>query len=297
VFRVVEVGAGPGTLAATVLAAEPACRAALRYVLVDSSPAQRAGQAERLALTDPHVAFASAPEPDDDAPAVELPAGPIVVSLADWPRLPTPCVVLANELLDNLPVDLAERTRSGWAEVRVGLEGDDLAEVLVPGLGEVTRRAEALAPAAAVGAQIPVADHGARWVRAAREVAGRGGRVVAVDYGDTTASLAARPVREWLRTYRDHQRGGPPLLDLGTQDITCEVPVDQLPTPADDRSQADWLTAHGIEALVAEGRRGWQERAAVGDLAAVRARSRVTEAEALLDPSGLGGFRVLVWVP
>ena len=34
---------------------------------------------------------------------------------------------------------------------------------------------------------------------------------------------------------------------------------------------------------------------AIGDLEAVKARSRVGEAEALLDPSGLGAFRVLEW--
>ena len=71
-----------------------------------------------------------------------------------------------------------------------------------------------------------------------------------------------------------------PLEDLGAQDVTCEVCVDQLAevaAPASDRSQADWLRAHGLDELVAEGRAIWQERAAIGDLAAVRARSRVNE--------------------
>ena len=82
---------------------------------------------------------------------------------------------------------------------------------------------------------------------------------------------------------------------LGEQDITCEVAVDQLPPPAQDRSQADWLRVHGIDELVEEGRAIWRERAAIGDLEAMRARSRVTEADALLDPAGLGAFRVLEW--
>ena len=73
------------------------------------------------------------------------------------------------------------------------------------------------------------------------------------------------------------------------------LPVDQLPVPAQDRSQTDWLRAHGIDELVEEGRAIWRERAAIGDLQAIRARSRVTEAEALLDPMGLGGVRVLEW--
>ena len=101
-----------------------------------------------------------------------------------------------------------------------------------------------------------------------------------------------------MRTYRQHERGGSPLEALGTQDITCEVAVDQLGVaPTADRSQAEWLRAHGIEELVEEGRRIWRERAAIGDLAAVKARSRVTEADALLDESGLGAFRVLEWTP
>jgi SAM-dependent MidA family methyltransferase len=88
------------------------------------------------------------------------------------------------------------------------------------------------------------------------------------------------------------------LDDLGAQDVTCEVAVDQLATvraPISDRSQAEWLRAWGIDELVAEGRRTWHERAHLGDLEAVKARSRATEAEALLDPSGLGRFRVLEW--
>ena len=74
------------------------------------------------------------------------------------------------------------------------------------------------------------------------------------------------------------------------------VAVDQLPSPTTDRSQADFLAAHGIGALVDEGRRIWAERAHLGDLEALRGRSRIAEAEALTDPAGLGAFRVLEWV-
>ena len=49
-----------------------------------------------------------------------------------------------------------------------------------------------------------------------------------IDYAATTADLAARPQEEWLRTYRGHARGGPPLADLGAQDVTSEVATDQL---------------------------------------------------------------------
>lgn len=295
VFVVVEAGAGPGSLARSVLHAGPDCAGALRYVLVESSAAQRASHAERLALDDPSAAFASVPEPDDEH-VVARPIGPIVVSLPELPRLPGPCIVVANELLDNLPFGLAERRPEGWAEVFVGVDGPALAEVLLPLDGAAATMLDGLAPTAAVGARVPLQRAAAVWLRDALGLAGPEGRLVVLDYARSTADLAARPWGDWVRTYRRHDRGGSPLERLGEQDITCEVAVDQLtPAPTSNRSQAAWLHAHGIEALVEEGRRTWQERAAIGDLAAVRARSRVTEAEALVDPEGLGAFRVLEW--
>ena len=213
------------------------------------------------------------------------------MSLPDLPRLPGPCVVLANELLDNLPFGLLERTATGWAEVRVGLDGDDLVEVPRPD-GRPTPTStprSALASRASRRRRPGCAD--------ARALAGPGGRVVALDYASTTAELAQRPWTEWVRTYRGHAQGRPlRSRRLGTQDITCEVAVDQLPAPAADLV-AGRLAAgprHRRPRGRGSGRTG-SERAAVGDLAAVRARSRVTEAAALLDQGGLGAFRVLEW--
>ncbi len=286
---VVEAGAGPATLARTVLVAGPECAPALRWVLVERSTAQRERHAAHLPLVPP--AFAFAPE-DEDSP-IETPAGrgPLVVSLAELPRLAGPCVVVANELLDNLPFDLWERRGGSWWEVRVGAE---LREVVVP-----AEPPSWLAPVpAAEGARVP-AQGGARdWLRDALDLArvDEGGRVCAWDYCSTTADLAARPPDEWLRTYRGHRRGGSPLDAPGSQDVTVEVCLDQLASvraPSSVSSQADWLRAHGIEVLLAEA-----QAAAPGparDLAALRVRSRLNEAPALLEPSGLGGFAVAEW--
>jgi SAM-dependent MidA family methyltransferase len=253
-FTVVEAGAGRGALAKAVLAAAPACGPALRYVAVERSAALRA----------------------------QHPAG--VDSAAAMPAEPFAGVILANELLDNLPFGLLERMADGWAEVHVDA---DLREVLVPVDSEVE------APA---GARIPVQRAARAWVEAALALV-RPGRVVAVDYADTTGSMARRPWTDWVRTYRSHGRGTHPLEDLGLQDITCEVAVDQLPPAAQNRSQAEFLRAYGIDELAADARAAWHERAHIGDLQALMARSRVHEAAALTDETGLGAFRVLEWAP
>jgi SAM-dependent MidA family methyltransferase len=307
-FVVAEAGAGAGTLCRTVLAATPECAAALRYVLVERSGAQRRLHAEHLRLEDPALAFAPV-DPDTEAPVAGSPSGPICVSLPELPRVAGPAVVLANELLDNLPFGLAERRDGAWCEVRVDLDAAAGAGAGRGGAGRLVERTvpldperaavlDRLAPGAPAGARVPLQAAARAWLRDALAVAGHGGRVAVVDYATTTADMAARSPSEWLRTYRGHARGGALLDDLGAQDVTCEVAVDQLALvrpPSSDTSQDEWLRIHGLDDLVDEARRTWAERAHRGDLAALAARSRVTEAEALTDRSGLGAFRVLEW--
>jgi len=292
-FVVIEGGAGPGSLALAVLTAAPECAPALTWVLVERSAAQRGLHPQRLPVVEPFVAL----PPVVDGDALEPGTGPRVASLAELPAGRHTGVVLANELLDNLPFDVAERTADGWAEVLVGVAHDALLEVLVPLDDRRSQLLDDLLPDAPVGVRLPVQEQAGAWLRAAIDVLERG-RVVVVDYTATSAMLADRGQGGWLRTYRAHGQGGSPLEAIGSQDITADVDVDQLARirrPDLQRTQAAFLVAHGIEALVEEGRRIWSERAHLGDLAAVRARSRVGEAEALLEPTGLGGFGVLEW--
>ena len=296
-FVVVEAGAGRGALAKAILAAAPACAPALRYVLVERSPALRAAAEELLVVEPAANVLGGVGDDEDDAPLAGAGSGPVVTVLDELPAVTFRGVVLANELLDNLPFDLVERSATGWEEVRVGVRGDRLVEVLVVAEGGLAREADALAPDAAVGARIPVQRGTREWLSRALGLL-VAGRVVVVDYADDTASLAARPWQEWLRTYRSHGRAGHPLEAPGTADITCEVAVDQLAvvrSPDLDRPQAEWLDSHGIDLLVEHAKERWRAGAHVGDLAALAARSRVGEADALCDPAGLGAFRVLEW--
>lgn len=308
-FVVIEAGAGPGSLVAAILGARSACAPALRYLLVERSAPMRQAQAAKLTLEPGAQVLGAAAVPGanaddfDASPPLVTGMGPLLASLLQSPAGPFTGVVLANELLDNLPFRLLQRTgdatepvegRGGWAEVYVD---EHLAEVLIPISGEEAALAQALAPEAKAGARIPLQDEARTWLRAALACLGRG-RVVCIDYADTTASMASRAPQEWVRTYRSHGRGGNPLVNLGRQDITCEVAVDQLAitrATTSNRSQADFLAAHGLDDLVASARQRWTERAQIGDLEALRARSRVGEAAALSDPAGLGAFRVLEW--
>lgn len=289
-YVVVEAGAGAGTLALSVLAARPRCAPALRYLLVERSAALRERQAEHLALAEPSTALGVAGCGD----------GPVVASLAELPSVPFVGVVLANELLDNLAFDLAVRVAGGWDEVRVGLDDDgSLRRHAVAAPDELVRTLSQLVPDAPVGTVVPVQRHAAAWVTEAVGLVERG-RVVVVDYAvAATSELLDREPESWLRTFKGHERMGDPLLDLGQADITVDVCLDQIERAAGPvtslSTQAGWLAAHGIDELVEEGRQAWAAGAAVGDLAALAARSRVREAEALLDPSGLGGFLVAEW--
>jgi SAM-dependent MidA family methyltransferase len=273
-------------------------------VLVERSPALRAGHAEHLPVSDPALAFPPRAGDDDDDEEVlddrAVGTGPRVVSLAELPAFAVVGVVVANELLDNLAFALVERAEQGWYDVRLGLTdgGLPLVETLVPTGTADAALASRVAPDAAPGARIPLQRAAAAWLDEALSRVERG-RVVVIDYASTTPELAARPWTEWVRTYRAHGPGGAPWAELGSQDITCEVDKTQLAlarVPDVERTQADFLDAHGLAELVAEGRRQWEEQAHIGDLDALRARSRVAESEALVDPNGLGAFAVLEWV-
>lgn len=184
-------------------------------------------------------------------------------------------VIVGNELLDNLAFGLLERTPEGWRPVHIAADGSTRPD--------------------AGGARVPVAAAAAAWVLDARSRLRPGGRLVCFDYADTTAALAARPWTDWVRAFAGHERVEHPFADPGTRDVTVVVPWDQLPPPDQVTDQASWLRRHGIDELVAEGKRHWAEHAAAPDLTAMRMRSRVAEAEALLDPGGLGAFWVGEW--
>lgn len=281
-FVVVDAGAGPGTLARTIRVAEPECAAVLRYVLVERSASQRALHADHL------PGWQGEPIDIDEWVNGRGEGVPVFASSTRIPASITG-VIIANELLDNLAFDVVRRVGESFERIEI-VDGEPvatpIAEAPLPFVVD---------PDLPVGVWVPDQSNARCWVRDALAAIERG-RLVVFDYGAPTADLSTRDDLGWVRTYRGQARGDAPFDAPGTQDITTDIALDQITfgQPATSLTQAQYLRDAGIDELVDEGRRVWSERSTT-DVVALRARSRVNEAEALLDPEGLGAFITLEW--
>lgn len=249
-WTVYDVGCGPNTLLKAVRRARPAEERPWRLVGIDRADPAAGGS--------------------DDAGGIER--------AAELPEDLSGSVVLANELLDNLPFRVIERSAGGeWFEVHV----DDGTEHLL-----LTDVRLDIPP----GSRAPAIVAAAEWCR--ETLARKPARLCLFDYGTaTTGQLAERG--DWLRTYRRHQRSDDPFVDTGRWDITTDIAVDQLPPGAMVTTQAEFLRRWGIDDLVREGREYWRSNAARPNVTAIAMRSRISEAEALTDPAGLGSWLVV----
>lgn len=259
-FRLVEVGAGSGSL----------LRPLLDEVDVDAL-AVEASPAARAALS---------------------PMVPVSEGLPDRIR----GVVIANELLDNLPMALAQRDAGRWRERWVGVEDDGLAFVDADARPEVGDWLDSYAGPVPEGGWVEVQLEARRWVA---DLIDRmeAGSIVLIDYGDTAENLLPRRQDGTLRTYQAHHLGPHPLDGPGETDITADVNftalLDLHPTATLSR-QDDFLGDLGLRDRLSELRKAELHEARAGDeMERFRLRTLKTEAETLLHPRGLGDFRVL----
>jgi len=143
------------------------------------------------------------------------------------------------------------------------------------------------------GSRAPIQDAAASWVRDCLAKINNG-RLLLFDYCSTsTVEIALTPWREWLRTYQDQVRGTHYLSGPGSQDITIQVMLDQLPARFTTSTQADFLTQWGIDELVREGTEYWESMKNAPDVAAMKMRSRASEAKSLAGTGSLGDFCVM----
>jgi SAM-dependent MidA family methyltransferase len=210
-------------------------------------------------------------------------------------------VIVANELLDNLPVALAQRVDGEWRERWVGVESGDLVFVDARPRAEVLVWLDAYAGPVPDGGWVEVQLEARNWVRRGLDSL-EAGALLLIDYGDTAENLLPRRQDGTLRTYRSHHLGPHPLDEPGETDITADVNftalLDLHPTATLHR-QDDFLTDLGLRDRLSALRREELDAVRVGDeKERLRLRNLRTEAETLLHPRGLGDFRVLeFWKP
>ena len=261
-FTIVEIGAGPGTLSRSVLKANLKSRHAISYIAVETSLTQRS-------LHPPQV-----------------------ISQDQMPSEPFVGMIIANELLDNLPFRLFVFDNQ-WQEAFVIERDGKFLEVL-----HAVKDAPAWLPQnPPLGTRLPVQQQAQKWLASSLDLVEHGSLTI-FDYCMTSEITSTKPWRDWLRTYRQHELGGHYLSQPGEQDITSHVMIDQLEVIAKPTSisrQADWLIEYGLNTLVEEGRTYWQAHAAKPNLQAMLMRSRVSESESLCALDGLGNFTVLEW--
>ncbi len=276
----VEVAAGSGSLLRSLLPALEASGAAPATTwAVEASPAARAALGE--------------------VPGVDA-----VVATMDEAPNPVTGTVIANELLDNLPVALAVRSGGGWEERWVGVDGDGLGLVAAPVRPEVADWADQFGGRVVEGGMVEVEIAASRWVA---DTVGRlsRGSVLLFDYGGTAEELEPRRTQGTLRTYRSHHLGPDPLLEPGQTDVTVDVNFTAMAAAAEGAGasrvrvvrQDDFLAGWGLEDVISGMRHQELALAAEGPDAAMRrlvVRSEKSDAETLLHPRGLGDFRVLV---
>lgn len=195
------------------------------------------------------------------------------------PEIPTVTgLLVANEWLDNVPVDVAERDASGVD--RLVLVDPAGVESLGPRVSDAD--AEWLArwwPLRAPGERAEIGwPRDAAWAAATRRV--RRGLAVAVDYGHVAAT---RPLGGTLTGYRDG-RQVPPVPD-GSCDLTAHVAMDSLVPGAVLRRQRDVLRALGVSGGLPP-----RELASTDPARYLRALGSASRAAELTAADGLGAF-------
>ncbi|MEA2023755.1 MAG: SAM-dependent methyltransferase [Actinomycetota bacterium] len=290
-FRVVEVGAGSGSLLKPLM-----------ETLLDVPPAEGRGEAERSDAGGPSYAFHAieASPAARDALADLLGPANVYTSLDDLPDH-FDGVIIVNELLDNLPVALAIRSGDGWVERWVGATDDRFGFVTAPARPDVAAWCDAYAGTVPEGGMVEVQLAATEWMRTALQHIDQG-TVVVIDYGGTAEELEPRRTQGTLRTYRSHHLGPDPLLEPGATDVTVDVNFTAMLAAAESAGataelhrQDDFLANLGLRETIRDLRHRERDLARSGEtMERLIVRSEATDAETLLHPRGLGDFRVMV---
>ena len=270
-WDLVEAGAGRGTVMRDLLGAlereRPDAARGARPAIVEVSPRLREQQAVALAGRE----MRWAPEAHGLAPIHGL--------------------VFANEVLDAFPVHVLVRAENGVKEVYVGEQDGRLSEELrAPSHPDLRWRVPETIP---LGGRWEVATAAEGWV-AQLAAAITSGYLLLIDYGDDEAGLLARMGQGTVRGFHRHRLITDALTDPGATDITATVDITAITRAGEAAGLRLVGTGTQREVLT---RLGIRESAArpTSPIDQLRAASRRSAIDVLLDPKGLGAYRVLLF--
>lgn len=199
-LEIVEIGAGTGRLALDILTA---LRGRVRYVICETSPALRLRQQELL-----------------QGQSVEW------LSVEQLAASPITGVVLANEVVDALPVHRVKWQRRTLLECYVEATADGLKELYLPPSTEALQEFLELFQIGLVeGQAVEVCLDARVWLEEVAAAIKRG-YLITLDYGDLTYGRYLPG--DTLRCFYKHTVNSEPLARVGLQDITADVDFSSL---------------------------------------------------------------------
>ncbi len=223
-LEIVEIGAGTGRLALDILTA---LEGSARYVICETSPALRLRQQELLR-----------------GQSVEW------LSIEQLAASPITGVVLANEVVDALPVHRVKWEQQTLLECYVEATVDGLKELYLPPSTEAIQEFLELFQIGLVeGQTIEICLDAKVWLEGVAAAIKRG-YLITLDYGDLTYGRLGGTLRCFYR----HTVNSEPLARVGLQDITADVDFSSLIhwgqllglQPVRYERQADFLISLGL---------------------------------------------------
>lgn len=273
-FRVAEPGPGTGSLAESMLrhiqGAAPECAASIHYTTIE--PDDQSAQAQNGRLRVIHG----------------------IHRIHDVDQLTaSQQLIVANELLDALPVHRLHFAGGTWQELLVDYSSADGFHDVAAELCEKSLLEPLSAIDPSEGQIVEVAPERAAMARSLANSIADEGLLLLFDYGYARDQLYAPWRRDGtLMTFRRHLPGVDPYASPGEQDITTHVDVEQVQSaaqaaglvPLPTLSQSEWLHELGAAAFPAVAE-------AQSDTSAYLAARRASET--LTDPAGLGRIAVM----
>lgn len=295
VFDLVEMGAGQGWLAHDILThlrdRYPECFDCVRYTIIEKSTKLITQQQITLqALTDSGISIQCE------------------IHWKTWLEIDSQSItgcIFSNELVDAFAVHQVQKVEDRLMEVYVTLEGGRLTEVFKPLSTEAIAdyfqalNVDLLSSNYSEGYRTEVNLQALDWLETVNDRLLQG-YLITIDYG-YSARRYYQPSRSsgTLQCYYQHQVHGDPYVNLGQQDITAHIDFTTLQLQGDRlgwvnlglTQQAVFLMHLGLGDQIAA--LGQPEPGLSGQGILDRLKQR-DALHRLIDPSGLGGFGVLV---